>query len=201
MKIRTALFKGSAAGLDGCPEWNVPEFAMIGRSNVGKSSLINALTGKEGLAKVSATPGKTRLINFFHINDRWCLVDLPGYGYAQAAQAERQSFNQTTAEYLANRGQLAHLFVLVDSRITPQSIDLDFIAWLGAITLPFSLVLTKAEKLRPNALKAAFETFRTALIDLPRQPLEIIASSSKTGDGRRDILLRILTTIQDTPNS
>jgi GTP-binding protein len=197
VKIRSATFKGSAAGLDGCPEWQVREFAMIGRSNVGKSSLINALTGKAGLAKVSATPGKTRLINFFLINERWCLVDLPGYGYAQAARGEREAFNQTTAEYLANRGQLAHLFVLVDSRIEPQAIDLDFIRWLGAITLPFSLVLTKAEKLRPNALKTAIERFREALADLPRQPVDILASSSKTGDGRRDLLLQVIKTLED----
>jgi GTP-binding protein len=191
VKIRSAVFKGSAAGLDGCPEWQVPEFAMIGRSNVGKSSLINSLTGKDGLAKVSATPGKTRLINFFLINDRWCLVDLPGYGYAQAARGEREAFNQATAGYLANRGQLSRLFVLVDARIEPQAIDLDFIRWLGAIALPFSLVLTKAEKLRPNALKAAFEAFRTALEGLPRPPDEMLACSSKTGDGRKDLLLAI----------
>src|SRR5215216_483190 len=126
MKIHSAAFELSAPSIDTCPKWALPEFAFIGRSNVGKSSLINLLTEKRDLAKVSDTPGKTKLINFYVINDRWSLVDLPGYGYAHVSRKERSAFNVAVAEFLEQRRNLALVFVLLDSRLPPQPIDLEF---------------------------------------------------------------------------
>ncbi len=154
MQIRSAIFQSSAPDLASCPESDRSEIAFIGRSNVGKSSLINMLTGQKGLAKVSATPGKTKLINFFLINDRWHLVDLPGYGYAKVSQRDRGTFSIAIAEYLEDRPNLQHVFVLIDSRLPPQAIDLEFLEWMTARARPFSLVFTKADKLKPNPAEA-----------------------------------------------
>jgi GTP-binding protein len=146
MKIKSAVFKMSAKNLEAAPDWERPEFAFIGRSNVGKSSMINMLSNREGLAKVSATPGKTQLLNFFIMNEHWSLVDLPGYGYAKVAKSEKINFNESVGDYLEHRENLRQVFVLIDSRLPPQPIDLDFVTWLGDCGVPFSLVFTKADK-------------------------------------------------------
>ena len=132
MQIKSAVFVTSASGLPACPVWERPEFAFIGRSNVGKSSMINMLAHKDALAKVSATPGKTRLLNFFLMNNLWSLVDLPGYGFARAAKSDKFDFNELVGDYLEQRPNLRRVFVLLDSRLTPQRIDVDFTAWLGS---------------------------------------------------------------------
>lgn len=192
MKIKSADFHDSAPNLGACPNWNLPEFAFIGRSNVGKSSLINLLTERKSLAMVSATPGKTKLINLFRINGNWCLVDLPGYGYAKVAQQDKHEFNQAVADYIENRPNLATVFVLIDSRIEPQRIDLDFIAWLAGCEVPFALVFTKTDKQSPTKTRAAIEAFLAAAADfLPEPAPPIFACSSVSKDGRKEILAHI----------
>ena len=146
MKIKSAAFVTSAKGLADSPVWQRPEFAFIGRSNVGKSSMINLLSQRKDLAKVSATPGKTRLLNFFLMNETWSLVDLPGYGFAKTAKSEKFDFNEMIGDYLEQRANLRRVFVLIDSRHPPQRIDVDFITWLGGIGVPFTLIFTKADK-------------------------------------------------------
>src|ERR1700709_2277095 len=145
MHISSATFHSSAPDLDSCPDESLPEFAFIGRSNSGKSSLLNLLAGKE-LARVSPTPGFTKLINMFVINKTWRLVDLPGYGFAQVARKDRSQFNQAVNDYLANRANLCLVFALIDSGLTPQKIDLEFIQWLTDNTVPFVLVFTKKDR-------------------------------------------------------
>ena len=159
MKIQSARFKKSAVSLDRCSAPELPEFAFIGRSNVGKSSLINLLTNKDGLARVSKTPGRTREINFFTINDAWNLVDLPGYGYAKVSKSQRDQFNEFVSDYLLNRESLAGTFVLIDSRHTPQKIDLEFVAWLIEAQLPFALIFTKTDKSKARVVRKNIELF------------------------------------------
>lgn len=146
MHIQSATYTGSYADPQQCPPPERPEYAFIGRSNVGKSSLINMLTGKKNLAKTSSSPGKTKTINYFLINDSWNLVDLPGYGFAQVAQSQRRSWIQMTEDYIRNRKNLICLFVLIDSRLAPQKKDLDFVDKLGGWQIPFTLVFTKTDK-------------------------------------------------------
>src|SRR5688572_12377441 len=143
MKIKSAEFEVSAPDIRSCPKWALPEFAFIGRSNVGKSSLINLLTERRELAKVSVTPGKTKLINFFVVNGAWSLVDLPGYGYAAVGKQRRLEFNEAVADFISTRRNLRCVFVLIDSRLTPQSIDLEFLRWLSAVEVSFALIFTK----------------------------------------------------------
>jgi len=188
MQIRSAEFITSACGLDDCPVWERPEFAFIGRSNVGKSSMINLLSRKDSLAKISATPGKTRLLNFFLINHKWSLVDLPGYGFAKAAKSEKFDFNKLVGDYLEHRENLRRVFVLIDSRLPPQRIDLDFIAWLGGIGTPFTLVFTKIDKQSATKTRMNIGLFRESVMPLLQQEVEVLTSSAKTGDGRNDIL-------------
>lgn len=164
---------------------------MIGRSNVGKSSLINMLAGRGALAKTSATPGKTRLLNFFLINRTWGLVDLPGYGFAKGPKTERFDFNQLVGDYLENRGNLRQVFVLIDSRLPPQRIDLDFIDWLGGVGAPFSLLFTKIDKQSASKTREAMAAFREAATPLLRGEVDVQTTSAKSGDGRRDVLQRI----------
>ncbi len=185
MKIKSAVFKTSARDLASSPEWDFSEFAFIGRSNVGKSSLINMLTNRDGLAKVSSTPGKTRLLNFFVINDAWCLVDLPGYGYAKVSKSEKVDFNESAGDYLAGRENLRRVFVLIDSRLTPQAIDLSFVAWLRSTNVPFALVFTKADKQSAGKTRATIDAFLTesGTGDAP-----VVVSSSKEATGRFGIL-------------
>jgi GTP-binding protein len=188
MKIKSAEFLTSATGLRNCPRTNMPEFAMIGRSNVGKSSLINMLTGCRGLAKVSSTPGKTRLMNFFAINNNWLLVDLPGYGYAKVAREQRADFNETVANYIGRRETLLCVFVLIDSRLDPQRIDLDFLQWLGEHDMPHALIFTKTDKQSPAATRANVDRFKQALSAWCSGLPPIFLSSSETKAGRSEIL-------------
>jgi GTP-binding protein len=188
MQIKSAEFITSARGLAECPAWEYPEFAFIGRSNVGKSSLINLLANRHSLAKVSATPGKTRLLNFFLMNQSWSLVDLPGYGFAKAMKSEKFDFNERAGDYLEGRANLRHVFTLIDSRHKPQRIDLDFLEWLGATGTPFSLVFTKTDKQSPAKTRTSIALLLEALA--PAAP-EVLASSAKSRDGRLEILRAI----------
>lgn len=149
-----------------CPKDNLPEYAFIGRSNVGKSSLINMLTNQKNLAKTSARPGKTQLINHFKINNTWFLVDLPGYGYARVSKSTKKVFQQFITQYFEQRTQLVCAFVLVDIRHEPQKIDLDFMQWLGEHSVPFAIVFTKADKLKPLAIERNIKTYQDILLQL-----------------------------------
>lgn len=191
MKIRSAKFVTSAKHLDGCPDWAVPEVAFIGRSNVGKSSLINLLTNQRALAKVSATPGKTRLLNFFLINDGWGLVDLPGYGFAKTAKHEKFDFNLLVGDYIERRDHLKRVFVLIDSRLEPQRIDLDFLAWLHGAGRPFSLVFTKADKQSPTRTRANAAGFLEAATPWIDPFAETYTTSSTAKTGRLELLRAI----------
>lgn len=188
MKIVTAEFQISNSQPQRCPATNLPEYAFIGRSNVGKSSLINMLTGRKALAKTSATPGKTLLINHFIVNGAWYIVDLPGYGYAKRSKAQQQQLRKLIEGYILTRRQLTNLFVLIDSRHDPQRIDLEFIHWLGESGVPFSLVFTKADKNSRTAVKRNVDKFLNTLRqeweELP--PYFITSSTAQTG---RDELL------------
>ncbi|MDG1357480.1 MAG: ribosome biogenesis GTP-binding protein YihA/YsxC [Akkermansiaceae bacterium] len=188
MQIQSADFLISSPDLASCPDSELPEFAFIGRSNVGKSSLINALTRKKDLAMVSSTPGRTRLINFFLINKKWTLVDLPGYGYAKASGQHRNQFNEFVSDYIANRRNLSCVFVLIDSRHSPQNIDLEFTQWLIDNQIPFVLVFTKTDKVKPGAAQRNADLFTGAMSEFCDGLPRTYSSSSKTGDGRKDIL-------------
>lgn len=188
MRINSAVFDISAPTLAACPESELPEFAFIGRSNVGKSSMLNMLTGKPDLAKVSSTPGHTKLINFFTMNKTWRMVDLPGYGYAKVAKEDRRRFNESVAEYLAGRANLRCIFVLIDSRLTPQQIDLEFIGWLEELSLPYVLVFTKADKLKSKEVEQNMEKFKIALFEVCQKQPRAFVTSSKTRTGQQDIL-------------
>jgi GTP-binding protein len=197
MKIKTAEFERSAPDLASCPQSVRPDFAFIGRSNVGKSSLINSLTQKKDLAKVSDLPGKTKLINFFLINNTWHLVDLPGYGFAKVTKEQRADFNESVADYLENRENLLCVFVLIDSNLPPQKIDLEFLEWLGSTPTPFVLVFTKADKLSATRAQANIDAFKKSIAGWWGDELPgIIVSSSKTKDGRSEILDVIAETLK-----
>jgi GTP-binding protein len=191
MKIESAEFATSAPDLRACPAWALPEFALIGRSNVGKSSLVNLLAGQAALAKVSDTPGKTKLLNFFAINRVWSLVDLPGYGYAKVGREQRYEFNQAVADFIERRDTLRRVFALIDSRLPPQAIDTEFLRWLDGTSVPFTLVFTKTDKQSPTQTRAQIETFMTALAEWRSEAPPVIASSAKTKDGRAQILAAI----------
>lgn len=188
MRIKSATFHTSARNIEAAPVWERPEFALIGRSNVGKSSMVNMLSHKPDLAKVSATPGKTQLLNFFVMNETWSLVDLPGYGFAKVARNEKANFNQSVANYLKSRENLRGVFTLIDSRLPPQRIDLEFIEWLGDNGLTFALVFTKSDKQSPTKTKANVDTFLTAIPDHLVGTPPVIVTSSKNRTGRLDIL-------------
>jgi GTP-binding protein len=188
MKIKSAVFETSATELASCPRWALPEFAFIGRSNVGKSSLINSLSERRDLAKVSDTPGKTQLINFFVINGNWSLVDLPGYGYAKVAKVQRFDFNEASADFLEGRRNLRRVFVLLDSRLTPQAIDLEFVRWLDASQVPFAFVFTKTDKQSASQAQVHVELFKQQVSEWLRDMPKIFLSSAKTASGRKDIL-------------
>lgn len=188
MIIKSAEFLTSNAKIDSLPESIYPEYAFIGRSNVGKSSLINMLTGKKGLAKTSQTPGKTQLVNHFKINNCWYLCDLPGYGFAKASKTSRSKWNSTTLEYLRNRTNLQYVFQLIDSRLPPQKIDLEFITWLGENNVPFVLVFTKADKLSKRQTILNTELFKTELLKQWELLPPVFVSSAEKFDGRDEIL-------------
>lgn len=188
MKIKKAAFAGSSTRVEQRPKPRLPEFAFIGRSNVGKSSLINMLTGNGSLAKTSSTPGKTRLVNHFLINDRWYLVDLPGYGFAKMPNAERKQLSDTINDYLDNSGELALLFVLVDSRHDIQRNDLEFIETLGRDGIPFAIIYTKCDKMGPEALKAQMERNAAALLEQWEELPPVFVSSATAASGKEEIL-------------
>lgn len=188
MEIKSAEFIISNAVVSKCPDTNNPEYAFIGRSNVGKSSLINMLTGRSKLAKTSATPGKTMLINHFLINNEWYLVDLPGYGYAKRSKKDKDKLEIMISSYILKREQMINLFLLIDCRHEPQKIDLEFMEWLGENGVPFSIVFTKADKLGGGKLKQNISHY---LKELKKQweelpPYFITSSENKTG--RQEIL-------------
>jgi len=188
MKITSAKFVTSSPDLESCPEPGLPEFAFIGRSNVGKSSLINLLANRKDLAKVSATPGATRLINFFEMNQRWLLVDLPGYGYAKVRKDSREQFHAAVSDYLSQRVGLRCVFALIDSRLSPQAIDLDFCDWLAVAEVPFVLVFTKTDKSKTTKVKANVEAFLEAFSERCAGEPRIFLASTKTSAGRKEIL-------------
>lgn len=188
MEIKTAEFTISAPNVGMCPSDTKPEYAFIGRSNVGKSSLINMLCRNKKLAKTSATPGKTLLINHFIINREWYLVDLPGYGYAKRSKTEIKKLEQMINGYILQREQMANVFVLVDVRHEPQKIDLEFIEWLGASSVPFCIVFTKADKLTSAKVKSNVESYKNKLLETWEELPPIFITSSDTRLGRDEIL-------------
>ncbi len=188
MEITSAKFAISSPSLDKCPQSDLPEYAFIGRSNVGKSSLINMLTGRKGLAMTSATPGKTMLINYFLINDSWHIVDLPGYGYAKRSKADRIKLEKMIKSYIAGRQQMTNLFLLIDIRHSPQRIDLEFMEWLGENGIPFSIVFTKLDKLSSLAVKRAKDAYCAVLRESWEELPPIFATSSEDKRGRYEVL-------------
>ena len=188
MKISEAVFAGSSTRISQKPRRSLPEFAFIGRSNVGKSSLINSLCGNRKLAMTSATPGKTKVVNHFLINDSWYLVDLPGYGYARMNQKGRDELAAMIRDYILNSEEMVLLFVLIDSRHDITRIDLDFLAELGEHGIPFALILTKCDKQGPNVLAAQLERDRQILLEQWEELPPVFCSSSQTHRGRDEIL-------------
>ena len=199
MIIHSAALLGSAPDLASCPPSDLPEFAFIGLSNVGKSSLVNMLTRVKGLARVSDTPGKTRLINFFVVNESWTLVDLPGYGYAKVGRKERAHFSSFVSDYLQHRPNLRGTFVLIDSRLSPQRIDLEFLHWMVSCGRPFILIFTKTDKLSRAAAQANIDAFLILLQEIsPDAPL-VLTSSSTLRHGRSEILGLIEAALAEAP--
>lgn len=188
MHISSAIFDRSATDLDSCPDESLPEFAFIGRSNVGKSSLLNMLAGKDGLARVSPTPGFTKLINIFTINKMWRLVDLPGYGYAQVARKDSSQFNKMATNYIEHRANLCCVFALIDSNLPPQQIDIDFVQWLTSKALPFVLVFTKTDKPSAATLETNVATFMQRIAPWFEQSPASFKCSATTGQGREELL-------------
>jgi len=180
MDIKSAEFVMSNSDVAKCPKALLPEYAFIGRSNVGKSSLINMLTNRKSLAKTSGRPGKTQLINHFLINKNWHLVDLPGYGYARVSKSSKKTFQKFITQYFNLREQLVSAFVLVDIRHEPQAIDLEFMQWLGENGVPFSIIFTKADKLKPKAIEKHIETYRNIMLETwESMPNHFVTSASK----------------------
>jgi GTP-binding protein len=188
MIIKKAEFIKSSPNYTLCPQNGLPEYAFIGRSNVGKSSLINMLTNQHKLAQVSSTPGKTVMINHFLINDEWYLVDLPGYGYAKTPKNIRSGLKSMVEDYILKREQLTLLFVLIDGRLEPQKIDVEFINSLGENQIPFALIFTKADKLSKTALNKNIESFKNKLSEMWEELPKMFVESAETGLGKQEIL-------------
>ncbi|MBN1986613.1 MAG: YihA family ribosome biogenesis GTP-binding protein [Prolixibacteraceae bacterium] len=188
MEIKEARFIVSNTDVKKCPKPDRPEYAFIGRSNVGKSSLINMLTGKKSLAKTSGKPGKTQLINHFLINNEWYLVDLPGYGYAKVPKNERIKWEKFFRKYIQQRENLYCLFVLVDIRHEPQPADLEFMEWLGVNEIPFVIVFTKADKLKPGEREANLKNYSEEMLKNWEEVPQCFVTSSQTGEGKDEIL-------------
>ncbi|KAA1244859.1 ribosome biogenesis GTP-binding protein YihA/YsxC [Aquimarina sp. RZ0] len=188
MKISSAEFVISNSDVAKCPKDRLPEYAFIGRSNVGKSSLINMLTERKSLAKISGRPGKTQLINHFIINKNWFLVDLPGYGYARVSKSAKKVFQKFITEYFSKRAQLVSAFVLVDSRHEPQKIDLEFMQWLGENQIPFSIIFTKADKLTKTKLPLNIEQYTNEMLKYWEEMPNYFITSSSSGLGKDQVL-------------
>ena len=188
MEIKKAEFTLSAPMVSMCPKDTKPEYAFIGRSNVGKSSLINMLTNNKKLAKTSATPGKTLLINHFIINNEWYLVDQPGYGFAKRSKREIAKLEQMIQGYILQREQLVNVFLLIDVRLEAQKIDLEFIEWLGQSSVPFAIVFTKADKLTPNKVRQNIEAYKKVLSETWEELPPIFVTSSEKKQGREEVL-------------
>jgi len=191
MDIKSAEFVSSFTSYKDCPQSSIHEYAFVGRSNVGKSSLINMLLDKKKLAKTSQSPGKTQLINQFIVNDKWYLVDLPGYGFAKVAKSMRKEFNKLINEYILNRENLICVFVLLDSRLAPQKNDLGFMRWLGENGIPFCMIFTKTDKLSSSALNKNIKNYQKEMLKEWEALPEIFVSSSEKKIGRDEILTYI----------
>jgi len=188
MNISSAIFESSAPDLESCPDESLPEFAFIGRSNVGKSSLLNMLSGQRKLARVSPTPGFTKLINFFIMNNRWRLVDLPGYGFAQVARKDSARFNEAVTHYLQHRPNLCCVLALIDSSLPPQKIDLEFVEWMARNTVPFVLVFTKIDTSTPAKAAKNIKAFNDRISVWFEIPPETFSTSATTRHGRQELL-------------
>lgn len=195
--IKSARFVISNTDIKKCPNDGKPEYAFIGRSNVGKSSLINMITGHRKLAMTSATPGKTLLINHFIVNDEWYLVDLPGYGYAKRSKAQNEQLEHIISSYILDREAMTLLFVLIDCRHEPQKIDLEFFQWLGENGVPFSIIFTKADKLTRGALAANIEAYKKRLLEDWEELPPVFITSSETSLGREEVL-QYINQVNDT---
>ncbi|MEM7791190.1 MAG: ribosome biogenesis GTP-binding protein YihA/YsxC [Verrucomicrobiota bacterium] len=188
MKITAAKFRGSCRDYESCPDSWLPEFAFVGRSNVGKSSLINLLVNQRDLAKTSSVPGKTKLINFFEVNGMWCLVDLPGYGYAKVSRNQQAEFNIHVSAYLTRRENLKHVFLLIDSRLEPLDSDLAFAHWLDQCSVPFSVVFTKIDKRSKDTVENHSELFLKVMRENGIENTKEFSCSAKTKHGRGPLL-------------
>ena len=188
MEVKSAVFVISNTDVRKCPEGSLPEYAFIGRSNVGKSSLINMITNHKGLAMTSQKPGKTQLINHFLINDNWYLVDLPGYGFAQRGKEGRENIRKIIENYILEREQLTNLFVLIDCRHEPQKIDLEFMEWLGENGIPFSIIFTKTDKVSKGKLSENIEVYRNKMFETWEELPPFFVSSAEKKEGREEIL-------------
>ena len=188
MKIKSAEFVMSNSDVAKCPKEKLIEYAFIGRSNVGKSSLINMLMQKKSLAKTSGRPGKTQLINHFLINKNWFLVDLPGYGYARVSKSSKRIFQKFITQYFSKRQQLALAFVLIDCRHKPQKVDLEFMQWMGENQVPFSIIFTKQDKMKPNALTKKIEDYKLKMLESWEEMPKYFTTSSSNGTGRDEVL-------------
>ena len=197
MKIKSAEFLISSADYKGCPTSTLPEFAFIGRSNVGKSSLINMLMAKKGLAKTSGTPGKTQLINHFLINEKWHLVDLPGYGYAKVSKNQRDKWQKLISNYLLKRTELTLVFVLLDARLDPQKIDLEFMNWCGENQVPFVMVFTKIDKLSSSELQRNLAKYKKEMLKQWEELPQIFTTSATASAGRDPVLTYIATVLKE----
>jgi GTP-binding protein len=195
MQISSAIFELSAPDLQSCPDESLPEFAFIGRSNSGKSSLLNLLAGREGLARTSPKPGFTKLINFFTVNKTWRLVDLPGYGFAEGAKKDSARFNKAVARYLKHRPNLCCVFALIDSSLKPQALDVDFVEWLTRNGVPFVLVFTKTDKNSQTAGQTNIRVFLERIAPWFVQPPRHFTCSATLGQGRRELLVMIEETL------
>ena len=188
MRITSSSFVKSSSKSKDCPDQKFNEYAFIGRSNVGKSSLINMLMQKKSLAKTSGRPGKTQLINHFLINKNWFLVDLPGYGYARVSKSSKRIFQKFITQYFSKRQQLALAFVLIDCRHKPQKVDLEFMQWMGENQVPFSIIFTKQDKMKPNALTKNIEDYKLKMLESWEEMPKYFITSSSNGTGRNEVL-------------
>lgn len=195
--IQSAKFIGAFPKTDDCPKTEFPEFAFIGRSNVGKSSLINLITNRKELAKVSKTPGKTQTINFFLIDQSWHLVDLPGYGYARVSKSTREVFSKMIKYYITHREQLLTIFVLIDATISPQKIDLDFINWLGEIRMPFAIIFTKSDREKALVIQKNVKLFKSKMLENWETLPNCIITSSEKNRGGKEIMEYIKNVISE----